>query len=327
MLSMYQPAQNKLDPRAKQFIAHRGANNFAPGNTLPHLPENSLPALLEAYRVQASYVECDVYLSSDNEIFVLHDNTLRRTARYNPDLAVTLTKEEFEKILDCDVSTLSYKEQLSQVDIGTYDDLIAPKYRGTKIPLLVDFLDQLVNHPERKLVVELKLGGKAIIEKMTCLVRKYQLNCDQLIFISFDFALITWLKEQLPDHKHLLLTVCANQNMLRLSRSGLFKASEIDYVINNESDLRKVIAIAQQSKLDGIDMQYDPAISTYIPIIHEQKLLAVVWTYTDDDTIEVAESMLQAGADYINTNQPEYIFSKLEASVEMNERKLLSTSH
>ncbi len=297
--------------RSKQFIAHRGANNFAPGNTLPHLPENSLPALLEAYRVQAEYVECDVFLSSDQQIFVLHDNTLRRTARYNPALATTLTQEAFTAMLDSEVTTLSYQDQLSQVDIGAYDEVIAPIFRGTKIPLLSEFFDQLVNHPERKLVVEMKAGHTAIIGALTKLVKSYHLNVDQLIFISFDLQLITLLKAELPEFKHLLLTVCAAQSALRLSRSGLFKTSEMDYVINNEADLLKVIAVVQQAKLDGIDMQYHPSIARYLPILHQQKLLGVVWTYPGDDNLDMAMSMLEAGADFINTNQPEYIFSRL----------------
>jgi glycerophosphoryl diester phosphodiesterase len=54
-----------------RWIAHRGAGKLAPENTLA------------AFRVGASHgyraFECDVKLSADGELFLLHDSTLERT--------------------------------------------------------------------------------------------------------------------------------------------------------------------------------------------------------------------------------------------------------
>ena len=54
-----------------KFIAHRGANHFA--------PENTLPAFQFAHRQKAAWVEFDVQLSKDNIPVIIHDETVDRT--------------------------------------------------------------------------------------------------------------------------------------------------------------------------------------------------------------------------------------------------------
>jgi glycerophosphoryl diester phosphodiesterase len=53
------------------LIAHRGANAFA--------PENTLPAFLKAHELGATWVEFDVMLAACGEAIVIHDDTLDRT--------------------------------------------------------------------------------------------------------------------------------------------------------------------------------------------------------------------------------------------------------
>lgn len=57
-------------PRAR-VIAHRGSRNEG-------LPENSLPAFLDALRKGADVIECDVWLTADKEVVVHHDENLKR---------------------------------------------------------------------------------------------------------------------------------------------------------------------------------------------------------------------------------------------------------
>lgn len=53
------------------IIAHRGANAFA--------PENTLSAFLKAKEFGFNWIEFDVMLSADNELVVIHDEELART--------------------------------------------------------------------------------------------------------------------------------------------------------------------------------------------------------------------------------------------------------
>jgi len=52
-------------------IGHRGAAAYK--------PENTLPAFEEGIACKASAVECDIHLSSDGKLVVMHDYTLDRT--------------------------------------------------------------------------------------------------------------------------------------------------------------------------------------------------------------------------------------------------------
>lgn len=57
-------------PRAR-VVAHRGSRNEG-------LPENSLPAFLDALRAGADVIECDVWLTADKEVVIHHDENLKR---------------------------------------------------------------------------------------------------------------------------------------------------------------------------------------------------------------------------------------------------------
>jgi len=72
-------AQNQL-----KLIGHRGASGVA--------PENTLAAVKEAFRMNASGVEVDVHLTSDNKVVVIHDSSLQRTAGVPLQVAKTLSE-------------------------------------------------------------------------------------------------------------------------------------------------------------------------------------------------------------------------------------------
>jgi len=52
-------------------IAHRGASNYA--------PENTIEAFKKAIRLGVDVVEFDVHRTKDNKIIVMHDNKVEKT--------------------------------------------------------------------------------------------------------------------------------------------------------------------------------------------------------------------------------------------------------
>jgi len=58
----------RVPNRPVQISLHRGANRYA--------PENTLPAFAKAIRLGADYVEFDVRTTSDGKYYLLHDSTL-----------------------------------------------------------------------------------------------------------------------------------------------------------------------------------------------------------------------------------------------------------
>lgn len=61
----------RVPKRPVQISLHRGANRYA--------PENTLPAFDKAVRLAADYVEFDVRATKDGDFFLLHDSRLNRT--------------------------------------------------------------------------------------------------------------------------------------------------------------------------------------------------------------------------------------------------------
>ncbi len=62
-------------------IGHRGAAAYK--------PENTLPSFEEAIACKANATECDIYLSQDGEMVVMHDKTLDRTTSLKGEVAKT----------------------------------------------------------------------------------------------------------------------------------------------------------------------------------------------------------------------------------------------
>ncbi|HSG69711.1 MAG TPA: glycerophosphodiester phosphodiesterase family protein, partial [Planctomycetaceae bacterium] len=94
-----------------EIIAHRGASYDA--------PENTLASVNLAWEQNADAVEIDIWLTSDNQIVLMHDKTPKRYG--GPD---TLVSE----------MTL---EQLRALDVGAWKD---PRWKGEKAPLLSEVL-------------------------------------------------------------------------------------------------------------------------------------------------------------------------------------------
>lgn len=70
-------------------IAHRGASNLA--------PENTLKAFQKAIELGADYIEFDVHQSKDGEIIIMHDaNTFRMTGKSG--ILKKMTFEELKKL-------------------------------------------------------------------------------------------------------------------------------------------------------------------------------------------------------------------------------------
>ncbi|MCF7972186.1 MAG: glycerophosphodiester phosphodiesterase [Phycisphaerae bacterium] len=149
-----------------EIIAHRGASNLA--------PENTVASARLAWEKQADAVEVDVYLSQDGKVVVIHDSTTKRTA--GPDM----------KVAD------STFEQLRQLDVGSFKDEV---YAGERIPLLDEIIATVP--PQGRLFVEIKCGQEILLplEK----VIQASTKRDRIVIIAFDLDTIKAAKRRMPD--------------------------------------------------------------------------------------------------------------------------------
>ena len=95
-----------------KIIAHRGANRYA--------PQNTMPAFNKAIELGIDGFENDVHLTKDGYIVVCHNYTVDETSNGTG----TIT----EMTLD----------ELRALDFGVY---FCSDFKGTKIPLLSEFFE------------------------------------------------------------------------------------------------------------------------------------------------------------------------------------------
>ncbi len=93
------------------LIAHRGASQMA--------PENTLCALKKAAELGAKWVECDLQLTADGEVVIIHDETLDRTTNGKGEVKSTLYSV------------------IQNLDAGSW---FSPEFAGEKIPTLNEWL-------------------------------------------------------------------------------------------------------------------------------------------------------------------------------------------
>lgn len=94
------------------LIAHRGASQLA--------PENTLVALKKAFEAGASSIEFDVQLTADHQPIIFHDETLARTTNGHGR-----------------VSETSYKK-ITTLDAGNW---FSPEYKNERVPTLKAWLE------------------------------------------------------------------------------------------------------------------------------------------------------------------------------------------
>ena len=150
--------------------AHRGASG--------HAPENTLPAFLQARRMGADGIECDIHLSADGEFMVCHDETVDRTSNGHGKIS-ELTVAELKKL-----------------DFGSW---YGPEFERTRIPTLDEMLDvvsgmEIIN-------IEVKSFGNSpaeAIDRFHAILsgRKVLKN---VIISSFHIELLKEMKERHPD--------------------------------------------------------------------------------------------------------------------------------
>lgn len=114
-------------PKNIYVAAHRG--------WCSKYPENTLIAFEKAIELGVDQVECDVRVTLDNELVVIHDATVDRTTNGIGRVC--------EKTL----------AEIKALDAGSYK---GEEFAGTQIPTFKEFMDLVKDHPTLTLDIELK---------------------------------------------------------------------------------------------------------------------------------------------------------------------------
>lgn len=160
--------QSEISPRrTPEIIAHRGASFDA--------PENTMASFRLAWVQNADAIECDVLLSRDGKIVVLHDTDTKRLAG--------VQKTVTDQTLD----------ELQSLDVGKWK---GKAHRGERIPTLEEVL--AIVPADKRVLIEVKCGPE-IVPELDRVLRASKLHPAQTPIISFSAQVIAAVKTARPD--------------------------------------------------------------------------------------------------------------------------------
>ncbi len=215
--------------------AHRGASGYA--------PENTLPAFELALEQGADGFELDVQLTRDDEVVVIHDETLERTTDGNGWVA--------------DHSL----EDLRRLDASHGHE----KYAGTRIPTLAEVFG-LVHDTVTTINIELKnsrMAYKGLEERVVALVEEHEMEHRVVIssFNHYSLRHLVGLGSLLPlgalyseqlwkrwQYAGRLGATALHPSLAATRRKIVEKSHEHDlavhvWTVNEPEDLRRMIAL------------------------------------------------------------------------------------
>jgi glycerophosphoryl diester phosphodiesterase len=246
-------------------VAHRGASADA--------PENTLAALRLGYAQGAEYAECDVRLTRDGEVVLMHDEELRRTT------GATGRVDEF---------TLA---ELRGLDAGAWR---GDHWRGEKIPTLGEAL-ALVASPgggmeRRRLLIEIKSGPETVSAISAALAASAARGCDAcdaeaLVLMSFDAEVTAEARRVLPEIERHWLT-------------------------EERAPVAALCAKALGAGCSALNLDRSlPIDAGFVATAHAAGLGVFVWTV---DNVSEARRLVVAGVDGLTTNRPGALRGELQ---------------
>jgi glycerophosphoryl diester phosphodiesterase len=161
-----------LPIKIPKLVGHRGWP--------AHYPENTLEGFAAAADVGACWLECDVQLSSDRVPFVVHDESLTRTAGINQNIS-EMPAVELAKF------TVSERRRFGV------------RYNDTKLPTLAALAAWLSTQPQVTLFVEIKreslrhFGRDNVVRQV---LGACQGALKQCTIISFDHVCLNLARNQ-----------------------------------------------------------------------------------------------------------------------------------
>jgi glycerophosphoryl diester phosphodiesterase len=159
------------------IFAHRGASAY--------VPENTLAAFKLAFNQHADAIELDAQLTRDDQIVVMHDDTVDRTTNGSGR-----------------VRSLTLAE-LKGLDAGSK---LPPLFKPENVPSLEDIFEEV----GRKLLINVELKNYAsptddLPDRVVALVKKFNLE-DRIILSSFNMIALIRAKKAMPKIMLGLLT-------------------------------------------------------------------------------------------------------------------------
>ncbi len=213
-----------INVSAQNIIAHRGASYLA--------PENTVASAKLAWELGADAVECDVYLSKDNRVMVIHDKDTKRTCSGKKNLSI----EGSPSML------------LRDLDAGIWK---GEEFKGERIPFLKEIIETVP--AGKNVVVEIKCGSEVLPALKRCVEKSGK--SDQIIFICFGWKTILDTQKEFPDNKCYWLSSSKNglsKKIVQAAENGLAGVNLKYSIINKE-----IVELAKENNIEVLAWTVD----------------------------------------------------------------------
>lgn len=208
-------------------VAHRGGAALA--------PENTLAAFENALKIGVDQVECDVHLSKDGELVIMHDPDVSRTTNGTGQIG-EMTLAEIKKLNDA-----------AKFGDGSWPE--------QKVPTLVEVLDVVKGKAGIQIEIKVAAGNARYpgIEKKVADALATRNMADQAIVISFDFPTLKDIKAIDPRIKTGAL-VNAQWMMARMAKSPeeivgeVIQTTGADYFMPTSGSVTEALVKATHAK-------------------------------------------------------------------------------
>lgn len=232
----------KIKRGTAKMVAHRGVSGLE--------LENTCAAFVAAGNRSYIGVETDVHVTADGKFIIIHDDNTGRVATES--MVVEQTDYETLRAL-----------QLKQQDGMLRTDL--------RLPSLEEYLS-ICKHYDKVCVLELKNPMEEEAVKGIVEVCKAVYSLDKMVFISFAFQNMLYIRKFAPE-------------------------AEAQYLLAEEITQAHIDTVAEH-KLD-LDVHYLAMSEDLMNRLHERGIKVNCWTVDDP---EIAERLVSWGIDYITSN-------------------------
>ena len=232
----------KIKRGTAKMVAHRGVSGLE--------LENTCAAFVAAGNRSYIGVETDVHVTADGKFIIIHDDNTGRVATES--MVVEQTDYETLRAL-----------QLKQQDGMLRTDL--------RLPSLEEYLS-ICKHYDKVCVLELKNPMEEEAVKGIIEVCKAVYSLDKMVFISFAFQNMLYIRKFAPE-------------------------AEAQYLLAEEITQAHIDTLAEH-KLD-LDVHYLAMSEDLMNRLHERGIKVNCWTVDDP---EIAERLVSWGIDYITSN-------------------------
>lgn len=260
---------------------HRGCRGL--------MPENTIPAMLNALGMWITTLEMDVCISKDKKVLLSHEPFFNHEITTKPDGGYVKEKEErslnlyqmnYADIIRYDVGMKPHPRFPGQQKMKAVKPLLSDVFKAVKEFMMTARRPFPYYNIETKCMPEtdnvFHPEPAAFVELLMKEIKEHQLE-EQVIIQSFDFRTLQYLHKNYPHIKTAMLVEA-----------------------NNKNSFRKLV-----KDLGFTPTIYSPQFTMVIPELvkdcHDQNMKIIPWTVNDKKKIEELKKM---GVDGIITDYP-----------------------